>query len=55
MKHHFEGGRVLVVCPSWKDERALGMPVRRRLKVRHGGLWLDALDVSSNPVPAYKI
>ena len=37
---------ILVICPSWKHERALGMSVRRKLKFRHGGLWLEALDVT---------
>ena len=54
LRKNFHGWRVVVICPSWKHERALAMPVRRRLKVRHGGLWLDVLDVSSNIVEAYQ-
>jgi len=54
LKTSMIGWRIMVICPSWKHERALGMPVRRRLKVRHGGLWLEALDVSQQEVPAYK-
>jgi len=54
LKKSFNGWRIMVICPSWKHERALGMPVRRRLKVRHGGIWLDALDVSQQEVSAYK-
>jgi len=54
LKKSFAGWRIMVICPSWKHERALGMPVRRRLKVRHGGLWLEALDVSQQEISAYK-
>jgi len=54
LKKEFHGWRIMVICPSWKHERALGMPVRRRVKVRHGGLWLEALDVSQKETAAYK-
>jgi len=26
-------------------EKALGLPVKKRLKVKHGGCWLDVLSV----------
>jgi len=54
LKKSFQDWRIMVICPSWKHERALGMPVRRRLQVSHGGLWLDALDVSQRKISAYK-
>ncbi|MDX8396739.1 MAG: RNA methyltransferase [Mariprofundaceae bacterium] len=47
LKREFSGWRVAVLCPDWKHEKALSMPVKRRLHVSHGGLWLDVLDVSS--------
>jgi len=50
IRDSFVGWRVAVMCPDWKHEKALSLPVRRRLRVKHGGLWLDVLDVSSNDV-----
>jgi len=50
LRDSFVGWRVAVMCPDWKHEKALSLPVRRRLRVKHGGLWLDVLDVSSNDV-----
>jgi len=47
--------KVMVICPSWKHERALGMSVRRKLKFRHGGLWLEALDVSRTSSIAWAV
>jgi len=46
LRTSFDGWRIAVLCPDWKHERALGIPVKRRLRVMHGGLWLDVLDVS---------
>jgi len=48
LRDSFQGWRVAVMCPDWKHEKALGLPVRRRLRVKHGGLWLDILDVSTD-------
>ncbi|MDQ6967646.1 MAG: RNA methyltransferase, partial [Mariprofundaceae bacterium] len=48
LRDSFDGWRVAVLCPDWKHEKALSLPVRRRLRVKHGGLWLDVLDVSIN-------
>ncbi|MDQ6955475.1 MAG: RNA methyltransferase [Mariprofundaceae bacterium] len=50
LRDSFQGWRAAVMCPDWKHEKALALPVRRRLRVKHGGLWLDVLDVSSNDV-----
>jgi putative N6-adenine-specific DNA methylase len=50
LRDSFVGWRVAVMCPDWKHEKALSLPVRRRLRVKHGGLWLDVLDVSTNDV-----
>ncbi|PCI43371.1 MAG: RNA methyltransferase [Proteobacteria bacterium] len=50
LRDSFVGWRVAVMCPDWKHEKALSLPVRKRLRVKHGGLWLDVLDVSSNDV-----
>ena len=47
LKDSFSGWRVAVMCPDWKHEKALAMPVHRRLRVLHGGLWLDVLDVGT--------
>jgi len=50
LRDSFVGWRVAVMCPDWQHEKALSLPVRRRLRVKHGGLWLDILDVSTNDV-----
>ena len=45
LKDNFSGWRIAVMCPDWKHEKALAMPVHRRMRVLHGGSWLDVLDV----------
>lgn len=54
LRDSFAGWRVAVMCPDWKHEKALSLPVRRRLRVKHGGLWLDVLDVSTQDIAAEK-
>jgi len=56
LKDEFPDWRMVVLCPDWKLEKALAMPVQRRMRVLHGGLWLDVLDVSvkkNKPVPPW--
>jgi putative N6-adenine-specific DNA methylase len=47
LKDKFSAWRIAVMCPDWKHEKALAMPVKRRLRILHGGIWLDVLDVSA--------
>jgi len=44
-KERFSGWRMAVVVPDQGCERALGLPVKRRLKVKHGGHWVHILQV----------
>lgn len=43
LKRQFSGWRMAVIVPDAACERALGMPARRRLKIRHGGQWVHVL------------
>lgn len=42
-RERFNGWRMVVVVPDQGCERALAMPVKRRLKVKHGGHWVHVL------------
>ncbi|MDQ6993204.1 MAG: RNA methyltransferase [Mariprofundus sp.] len=44
-KERFSGWRMMVIVPDQGCERALGIPVKRRLKVKHGGHWVHMLHV----------
>lgn len=41
----FRGWRMAVIVPDQACENALNMPVKRRLKLKHGGLWVHVLHV----------
>ena len=42
-RERFSGWRMVVVVPDQGCERALAVPVKRRLKVKHGGHWVHVL------------
>lgn len=43
----FPGWRMAVIVPDKTCERALEMPFSRRLKIKHGGLWVYVLHLES--------
>ncbi len=46
LKRHFATWRCMVLAPDQASRQQLGLSVRRHLKIRHGGKWIVALDVS---------
>ncbi len=42
-KQHFSGWRMVVMVPDPLCEKALGLKVRGRLKIKHGGKWVHVL------------
>ncbi|PIX55718.1 MAG: RNA methyltransferase [Zetaproteobacteria bacterium CG_4_9_14_3_um_filter_54_145] len=47
-REHFSGWRMMVIVPDQGCERALAIPVKRRLKVKHGGHWVHMLHLDIN-------
>ena len=43
----FRGWRLAVMVPDQGCENALGLPVTRRLKIKHGGKWVHLLQIDS--------
>ncbi|ATX79508.1 putative N6-adenine-specific DNA methylase [Mariprofundus aestuarium] len=44
-KASFEGWRMVVIVPDQGCENDLGLPVKRRLKIKHGGKWVHILQL----------
>ncbi|MDQ6969468.1 MAG: class I SAM-dependent RNA methyltransferase [Mariprofundus sp.] len=44
-KQHFQGWRMAVIVPDKDCEKALALPVKKRLKIKHGGRWVTVLHV----------
>lgn len=44
-RDEFAGWRAAIFSPDRDCEKALNLPVRKRLRVRHGGRWIDILHV----------
>ncbi|MDT8375830.1 MAG: class I SAM-dependent RNA methyltransferase [Mariprofundaceae bacterium] len=44
-KNEFSGWRMAVFSPDHRCEKYLGLSVKRRLKVKHGGKWVNILHV----------
>ncbi len=44
-KQHFQGWKVAVIVPDRDCEKALGLSVKKRLKVKHGGKWVNVISV----------
>ena len=44
-KQHFSGWKMAIMVPDNECEKALGLPVKKRLKIKHGGKWLNVLSV----------
>ena len=44
-KSSFDGWRVVVIVPDQICENALAMPVKSRLKIKHGGKWVHILQL----------
>jgi len=44
-KQQFPGWKMAVMVPDTGCEKALGLPVKKRLKIKHGGKWLNVLSV----------
>lgn len=42
-REHFEGWRIAIIVADQGCELALAMPVRQRLKIKHGGKWVYLL------------
>ncbi len=42
-RSYFSGWRIAVIVPDQSCEKVLGLPVRRRLKIKHGGKWVHVL------------
>ncbi|MBL4775867.1 MAG: class I SAM-dependent RNA methyltransferase [Mariprofundus sp.] len=42
-KQHFSGWRMAVIVPDKVCEKALGLPVKKRLNIKHGGKWVSVL------------
>jgi len=42
-KRQFSGWRISVIAPDSSCEKALGLKVRGRLKIKHGGKWVHVL------------
>ncbi len=45
-RQHFSGWRIAVMVPDQVCEKALGLKVRGRLKIKHGGKWVHILKVT---------
>jgi len=45
-RQHFSGWRIAVMVPDQTCEKALGLKVRGRLKIKHGGKWVHVLKVT---------
>jgi len=45
-KQHFSGWKMAVMVPDKDCEKALGLPVKKRLKIKHGGKWVHVLFIS---------
>jgi len=41
----FSGWRLAIIIPDQDCEKALGLPVKRRLKIKHGGKWVHVLHI----------
>lgn len=46
-KQHFSGWRMAVMVPDQVCEKALGLKVRGRLKIKHGGKWVHVLRLTA--------
>jgi len=46
-RDHFTGWRMAILAPSRRCEAALALPVTRRLKIKHGGKWVQLLHVET--------
>jgi len=44
-KERFDGWRMAVFSPEVACEKALGLPVKKKFKIKHGGKWIYILDV----------
>jgi len=44
-RQQFSGWRMAVIVPDQGCENALGMKVRKRIKIKHGGRWVHVLHV----------
>jgi len=44
-KQHFSGWRMAVMVPDKVCEKALGLAVKKRLKIKHGGKWMHVIHV----------
>ncbi len=44
-RKYFSDWRIAVIVPDQGCEHALGMPVKRRLKIKHGGKWVHLLQL----------
>ncbi len=44
LRRYFPAWRCMVLVPDQQSRQQLGLPVRRSLKIRHGGTWITALD-----------
>jgi len=44
-KQHFSGWRLAAMVPDKACEKALGLPVKKRLKIKHGGKWMHVIHV----------
>jgi len=45
-RRHFSDWRIAVMVPDQSCEKALGLKVRGRLKIKHGGKWVHVLRLS---------
>lgn len=45
-KRSFEGWSIVVIVPDQGCEKALSLPVKKRLKIKHGGKWVHVLKLS---------
>lgn len=48
-KKEFTGWRMAIFSPEKSCERALGLNVEKRLRIRHGGRWLEILCIHNKP------
>ncbi len=44
-KQHFPAWKMAIVVPDQDCEKALGLPVKKRLKIKHGGKWMNVIEV----------
>jgi len=44
-KQYFPGWEMAIMVPDKDCERSLGLAVKKRLKIKHGGKWLNVLSV----------